>query len=125
MSSSVDSSNMATFKGLCSGAGLSTDGTLVDLQQRYLTHLTQCHSSTVPVVAAVPMPSNINVIDIQESAKKLPVLSSGIAPYRFTFQNQAKQDLKDEKKRNPKVINLDYADQICNNLFEHRKSETL
>ena len=38
---------------------------------------------------------------------------------------QAKQDLKDEKKRSNKVINLDYADLICNNLFEHRKNEAL
>ena len=43
----------------------------------------------------------------------------------FDLCRQAKQDLKDEKKRSNKVINLDYADSICNNLFEHRKNEAL
>lgn len=38
---------------------------------------------------------------------------------------QAKQDLKDEKKRSNKVINLEYADSICNSLFDYRKSEAL
>jgi hypothetical protein len=32
---------------------------------------------------------------------------------------QAKVEMKDEnKKKSTKVINLDYADKVCNNLFE-------
>jgi hypothetical protein len=33
--------------------------------------------------------------------------------------------LKEEKKKASKVINLDYADKICQNLFEQRKNEAL
>ena len=42
------------------------------------------------------------------------------------LSKQAKLELKEDvKKKSNKVINLDYADKICQNLFEHRKSEQL
>ena len=43
------------------------------------------------------------------------------------LSKQAKIDLKEEKppKKSNKVINLDYADKICQNLFEERQNESL
>lgn len=45
--------------------------------------------------------------------------------WKNAASNQQAKDAKLPTKKNPKVINLDYADNVCQKLFAHRQHETL
>jgi hypothetical protein len=89
---SADAQKLIMYQALCAHYGLDAAGTAMELEKRMLDAGQQIPTIAVPV--PLPVIATSNVISIDDSAKKLPLLPTGMAPYRFTFYNQAKADLQ-------------------------------